>query len=98
MKLIRMQIEYEVREKRESDFYNIDGTLIQGAQYISPYISPNGVAIVEIYGQTITAFFQKSPDEPMPDAVRIPDGRELQCIGCDDDGVVTATRFFASSV
>ena len=98
MKLIRMQIEYETRQKRESDFYNIDGTLIQEAPYIIPYISPNGVAIVEICGQTITAFFQKSPDEHMPDTVQIPDGSELQCIGCDENGVVTATRFFASSV
>ena len=94
MKLIRMQIEYEARQKRGSDFYSIDGTLIQGA----PHLHPNEVAMVEVYGKTVTAFFQKSSDETMPDTVQIPDGSELQCIGCDENGVVTATRFFASSV
>jgi len=94
MKLIRIQIEYEARQKRGSDFYSIDGTLIQGA----PHLHPNEVAMVEVYGKTVTAFFQKSSDETMPDTVQIPDGSELQCIGCDENGVVTATRFFASSV
>lgn len=94
MKLIRMQIEYETRQKRGSDFYNIDGTPIPGA----PHLHPNEVAMVEIYGKTVTALFQKSPDETMPDDVKLQDGTVLKCVGCDDDGVVTATRFFSSSV
>jgi len=94
MKLIRMQIEYEARQKRGSDFYSIDGTLIQGA----PHLHPNEVAMVEVYGKTVTAFFQKSSDETMPDDVQLSDGTVLKCVGCDENGVVTATRFFASSV
>ena len=93
MKLIRMQIEYETRKKRGSDFYSIDGTPIPGA----PHLHPNDVAMVEIYGKTVTAFFQKPPDETMPDDVQLSDGTVLKCVECDEDGVVTATGFFASS-
>ena len=93
MKLIRMQIEYEARRWRESDFYNLDGT----RRSVSDGSILNEVSMVEIFGKTVTAFFQNSPDKTMPDDIKLSDGTVLKCVGCDENGVVTATGFFASS-
>ena len=93
MKLIRIQIEYEARQWRESDFYNLDGT----RRRVSDGSILNEVSMVEIFGKTVTAFFQKSPDKTMPDDIKLSDGTVLKCVGCDENGVVTATGFFASS-
>lgn len=95
MKQIRIQIEYEARQWRESDFYNLDGTRRRVSDGST---IPNDVTmVVEICGKTVTAFFQKSPDETMPDDVKLSDGTVLKCVGCDENGVVTATGFFSSS-
>ncbi len=80
---------------KKSDFYNLDGTLRKSSDVATIL---NDVAMVEVYGKTVTAFFQKSSDETMPDDVQLSDGTVLKCVGCDENGVVTATGFFVSSV